>query len=303
MKKLSKSFISIIVILMFSSCYDLDRFPQDQLSSGTFWQTDEQAKEGILGVYAGLKYGYVFGIYYSMDCASDLGWGYDDNVGMQSIVQNSFSTNSGHVKARWQHTYDAIKSANIVIRNVQQSDLISEAAKKEVIGEARFLRALLYFHLTNFFGGVPIYDETTDYDLDYMNLRSPRATEEEVRNFIISDLTSAINDLPVKWDNADYGRATKGAAYALRGKVYLFEKQYDNAIEDFEEIVLDPAGLGYDYVLYPEYADIFTQKGHASNEIIFSVQNYNAVGFNLGMSFDHYIGNNASFGFGWNNVG
>ncbi len=302
MKKIYKLLLIIPVMSFLSSCYDLDRYPQDQLSSGTFWQTDEQAEEGILGVYATLKYGYVFGIYYSMDCVSDLGWGYDDNVGMQSIVQNSFNANSGHIKARWQHTYDAIKKANVVIRNVKASGEISEDVKKEVIAEARFLRALFYFHLTNFFGGVPIYDETVDYDTDYMNLQSPRSTEEAVRDFIISDLTSAIEDLPVEWDAAGYGRATKGAACALRGKVYLFEKEYDKAIKDFEEIVIDPEGRGYGYELYHDYAGLFTQEGDASNEMIFSIQNYTAVGFDLGMSFDHYIGNQNSFGFGWNNV-
>ncbi len=301
MKRLYKLLV-ILVIFFLSGCYDLDRYPQDQLSAGTFWQTDEQAVEGILGAYTTLKYGYVFGIYYSMDCVSDLGWGYDDNVGMQSIVQNSYNANSGHIKARWQHTYDAIKRTNIVIRNVKASENISEGVKKEVIAEARFLRALFYFHLTNFFGGVPLYDETVDYDLDYMNMQSPRATEEAVREFIISDLTTAIDDLPVKWEAENYGRATKGAAYALRGKVYLFEKEYDKAIKDFEEIVLDPSGRGYGYDLYPDYADLFKQGGDASSEMIFAIQNYTAVGFGLGMTFDHYIGNQNTFGFGWNNV-
>ena len=302
MRKLYKLLLMMPAMFFMSGCYDLDRYPQDQLSSGTFWQTDEQAEEGVLGVYPALKYGYVFGIYYSMDCVSDLGWGYDDNVGMQSIVQNSYNANSGHVKARWQHTYDAIKKANVVIRNVKASEQISEGVKKEVIAEARFLRALFYFHLTNFFGGVPIYNETVDYDMDYMNLQSLRASEEAARDFIISDLTAAINDLPVNWEDDNYGRATKGAAYALRGKVYLFEKEYDKAIEDFEEIVLDPEGRGYGYGLYSDYAGLFTQEGDASNEMIFAIQNYTAVGFSLGMSFDHYIGNQNSFGFGWNNV-
>src|SRR5690606_41176879 len=90
-----------------------------------------------------------------------------------------------------------------------------------------------------------IYDETNDYNRDYMELKKPRSTAEETRAFIIQDLTDAINSLPAKWASSEYGRATKGAAYALRGKVYLYNQQYDLAAKDFEEIVLDPNGEGY----------------------------------------------------------
>lgn len=301
MKKL-QYIIILMATLSLCSCYDLDRYPQDQLTQGTFWKTDEQAKEGIMGVYAGLRYGYAFGIYWANDVLSDIAFGYDDNVGMQSVVQNAFDANSAHVTARWQHTYDAIRKANTAIRNVQNATGLSAEVQKEVLAEGKFLRALLYFHLTNYFGGVPIYDETVDYDKDYMSLQSKRSTLEEVRAFIMKDLTDAIAGLPVAWPTADYGRATRGAAYALRGKVYLFQKDYANAVKDFEEIVKDPSGAGYGYALYPKYADLFTQKGHSSSEMIFSMQNYLAAGYNLGMGFDHYIGNYVSFGFGWNNV-
>jgi hypothetical protein len=180
--------------LSLCSCYDLDRYPQDQLTQGTFWKTDEQAKEGIMGVYAGLRYGYAFGIYWANDVLSDIAFGYDDNVGMQSVVQNAFDANSAHVTARWQHTYDAIRKANTAIRNVQNATGLSAEVQKEVLAEGKFLRALLYFHLTNYFGGVPIYDETVDYDKDYMSLQSKRSTLEEVRAFIMKDLTDAIAD-------------------------------------------------------------------------------------------------------------
>lgn len=300
MKKINNIFI--FIILFFNSCYDLDRYSQDQLSTATFWKTDEQANQSIIPVYASLKNGYAFGIIWAMDCVSDIGWGYDDNVGLQSIVQNSFNPNTGHVKARWQHTYDAIKKANDVIRQLGTSKTVSETVKKKVIGEAKFLRALLYFHLTNYFGGVPIYDETINYDADYMDLTSPRSSEDEVRKFILKDLTAAIEDLPVKWDANNYGRATKGAAYALRGKVNLYQKKYADAVKDFEEIVLDPQSQGYDYSLNSNYASLFTQEGHTSDEMIFSIQNYLAVGFQLGMGFGLYIGNQSTFGFGWNNV-
>lgn len=301
MKK-SQYAIILLAIFLLNSCYDLDRYPQDRLSSETFYKTDEQAKESIMGVYSALKFGYAFGIYWANDVASDIAFGYDDNVGMQSIIQNSFTSHTGHVIARWTHTYDCIRRANTVIGKISASTSISSDVRKQVVAEAKFLRALLYFHLTNYFGGVPIYDEKVDYDKDYMNLQSARSSLDDVRKFIISDLTDAIADLPVKWDTDDYGRATKGAAYALRGKVYLYEKDYKKAAVDFEEIVKDLHNMGYGYSLYPNYADLFKPKGHDSDEMIFSIHNYVDTGFNLGMPFGKYVGNPTTFGAGWNNV-
>ena len=170
------------------------------------------------------------------------------------------------------------------------------------LGEAKFLRGLFYFFLMQHFGGVPLYDETTDYNKDYMKLLKPRETEEKTREFILKDLTDAIKLLPVKWSQSNYGRATKGAAYALRGKVYLYNKQYDLASKDFEEIVLDPSQQGYGYELYPNYADLFTKVGDSSSEMIFAIQNYFKIPNWLGMPMCHYMGSNASMNACWNNV-
>lgn len=135
-----------------------------------------------------------------------------------------------------------------------------------------------------------------------MELKKPRATAQETRNFILKDLTDAINVLPAKQAPAENGRATKGAAYALRGKVYLYNKQYDLAAKDFEEIVLDPSGKGYGYQLYPDYAGLFLPGGDESSEMIFAIQTYSEVGFLAGMPYAHYMGSNATLGTSWNNV-
>lgn len=301
MKKIQKLIPILSIMLMLSGCYDLDRYPQDQLSSGTFWQNDEDAKQGVLACYAALKQNYTFGVIFGMDCVSDICTGYDE-MGHWDISRSVWTNTSSYPTARWQQSYEGIRRSNTAIQFILGSSTISDDTKKVTVAEAKFLRALLYFHLLNHFGSVPIYDETVNYNSDYMNLTYPRSSEEKVRALILSDLEAAINNLPVNWTTSDYGRATKGAAYALRGKVYLYNKQYDLAIKDFNEIVLDPSGKGYGYSLYPNYADLFTQKGDESKEMIFAIQNYTAVGFNYGMPFAHYIGNNTTFGFGWNSA-
>ena len=298
-KYLSRFLISLFALIL-TGCYDLDRFPQDQLSPSTFWKTEDHAMNAVVSCYQALKLDETYFTFFNMDCVSDISLGYGAK-GYDSFGQGTVNTRTGRVKNRWRHSYEGVTRANNVIRNVQGMN-INETAKNQVLGEAKFLRGLFYFFLMQHFGGVPLYDETTDYNKDYMKLLKPRETEEKTREFILKDLTDAINLLPVKWSQSNYGRATKGAAYALRGKVYLYNKQYDLASKDFEEIVLDPSQQGYGYELYPNYADLFTKAGDSSSEMIFAIQNYFKIPNWLGMPMCLYMGNNASMDVCWNTM-
>src|SRR5690606_32888119 len=189
--------------------------------------------------------------------------------------------------------------ANHAIANITGMEIVEEA-KKIMIAETKFLRALFYFHLLDFYGGVPLYDESVNLNEDFNNLLKPRSSEQEVRDFILADLSEAINNLPVSYDASHQGRATKGAAYALRGKVYLYNQEWDNAINDFEEIVNNQSA-DYGYSLYPNYADLFKLEGHASEEMVFAIQNKGGVGFPYGMPLAFYLGTRSTFGSCWNN--
>ncbi|WP_435087680.1 RagB/SusD family nutrient uptake outer membrane protein [Petrimonas sulfuriphila] len=292
--------VILFVSLTYTGCYDLDRFPQQQLSPSTFWKTETHAKQAINACYTALRNNELYNTFFGMDCLSDIGFGYDAK-GYWDISRGTWTSRTSIVLNRWKDTYDGVRRTNDVIRNVSAMDIDVEV-KNEVIGEAKFLRALFYFFLMNHFGGVPIYDESVDYNAEYMNLLNPRSTLEQTREFILEDLNDAINILPAKWPQAEYGRATRGAAHALRGKVYLYNKEYAKAIVDFEEIVLDPANRGYGYELYSEYADLFTQVGHRSSEMIFSIQTFSEIGNALGLPYAHYLGSNATLGTSWNNV-
>lgn len=290
--------IAALSLMAFTSCYELDRYPQGQLSDGTFWLDDEDARQGIIPCYAGIKQYHIFGTIFGTDCISDVGTGYDE-YGFADAATGSWISTTGLAASRWKQSYEAIRRCNMAISYIQNSTGITEKVKAETLGEAHFLRALLYFQLTNYFGALPLYDETVDYNRDYATLKSPRSDAEAVNQLIVKDLDAAVVQLPVKWGATDYGRATRGAAYALRGKVHLYHKDYKLAIKDFEEIVLDPTGKGYGYELNPNYTELFNQKGHTSSEIIFSIQNYLAVGFNYGMPMGKFMGNPSTFS-GWN---
>src|SRR5690606_9517669 len=146
-------------------------------------------------------------------------------------------------------------------------------------GEARFLRGLYYFMLENYYGGVPLILEEPDPDTQSDLPRTPR---EEVVAQIIKDLDSAALVLPeVKYTAGDVGRATKGAALALKARVLLYEAsplfnesndptRWQTAADAAKEVIDLAPEAGYD--LYPNYRGLFLPQNENNEEVIFDVQ-------------------------------
>ena len=281
------------LILGLSSCYDLDVAPYDKVAQGNYWKTEADAKSGVMGVYAQLKNNGAYGYMPLFDTYSDIAQGPGGPV-----EQGTYNGAYDFLVQNWQDTYDGIQRANTVIKNVSGM-AIDETVKNRILGEARFLRALYYFHLADFFGGVPVYDESWEVSESFNEMLLPRSSREEVWAFIIKDLTFAVTNLPLKWDASDYGRATKGAAYALRGKTYLYMKDWKKAIEDFEEIVYNKTNQ-YGYKLYPDYSALFTSAGPVpnDNETIFAIQNKGTTDNLYGMALCTLYGTRGSYGGG-----
>lgn len=272
-------------------CESLDYIPGDQMSGQTFWQTEDHARQAAVGMYAAMKEPWCFGLEFTFDMCSDLA---DGTSPWADISRGtSFASNSGGVQNHWQYLYELVHRSNTVIRNVENMPISRETIDR-VTGEAKFLRAMAYFRMLNCWGGVPYYDETCDINREFSNLKSPRSSAEEIRGHIIDDLTEAIEKLPVSWEAADLGRATKGAAYALRGKVYLFNRQWDEAIADFEEIVYNKSH-NYGYSLHPDYNSLFRlYNGSHSPEMIFSIQSIDGNTAGYALDIVSYFGNKST---------
>ncbi|MBD8346648.1 MULTISPECIES: RagB/SusD family nutrient uptake outer membrane protein [unclassified Dysgonomonas] len=302
MKKYKILLTAVIAALSLNGCYDLDRHPFDQVGDAIFWQNETQVNQGMMGVYAALKNDNAFGLKFAQDNMSDIGVGYD-NYGFGPVILGTYNDRTAMVQDKWKSLYDGVMRANLVIQKVPGVTSLSDELKTRFLAEARFLRAVYYFELYNFYGAIPLYDETVNLPTDYNDLKKPRNTVEEVFQFILNDLNyAAESNLPVKWEASDYGRATKGSVYGLRGKVYLYKKEYANAAKDFEEIILDPSGKGYNYSLYNDYVNLFKPEGHKSNEMVFAIQNAGGVGKDYGMPMTFYMGTRSTFGSCWNNV-
>jgi len=296
MKKITLIFIS--ACLTFSSCYKLDTVPYSQVSENSFWQSEDQALAGVLGIYNDLKKENTFGIQFAYDNLTDIGIGYD--IGFGDVIAGTFTDRSTTITARWKSGYDLIQRANHAISNIQKMTIDVEK-KNIMISEAKFLRSLMYFQLSNLFGELPIYDETVDLNREFADLKNSKSTITDVQKFILTDLDFAIQNLPVKYDDKYLGRVTKGAAIALRGKVYLYQENWADAIKDFEDIVYNRTNT-YNYSLSSDYGSLFKTEGDNSAESIFSIQNMGGTGFPYGMPMAFYMGSRSTFGSCWNNV-
>lgn len=115
--------------------------------------------------------------------------------------------------------YPKIRAINIAVQEIQKSTL-AENIKKQMLGQVCFLRAWSYFELVKLYGGVPLVLNIQDPNTDSLNI--PRSTTAECFRQIVADLDIAIDGLPDSWLSNDYGRVTKGAAAAFKGRVLMF---------------------------------------------------------------------------------
>ena len=289
----------LLAAMTFTGCYDLETYPGDKVNEGTFYKTGDHAHQGLMGIYGMLRLNEAYGYQFCFDHLGDIAYGY--NYYMMFLA--TYTDRDGTIHAHWQTFYDGIHRVNTFIRSVKgMRGIITDEQVNEYVAEAKFLRAMFYFSLTGLFGGVPYYDESTNVNEEFMNLKQPRSSLEEVRAHILEDLDEAIKYLPVEHAASEYGRATKGAAYALRGKVHLYDKEWQSAINDFEEIVYNKSN-NYGYALDDDYARVFKlYNGAKSPETVFSIQNKSGVGTEYGMQIQALMGCRGAYGSCWNNT-
>lgn len=282
--------LSINLMLFFlASCQSdlLDKNPNDTLTGGNMWVNESLADQGVNGIYAALRQDHIgrdISAIESLGTTSNLIWSY----GYNHILIDGILPDNGYFYNVWAQHYEIISRANDAVSHLSQAPL-SESKYSRLMSESKFLRAYAYTRLNTLFKGVPVYLEYTEWD----QFTKGRESAEKVWEVIINDLTDCINDphLPLKYAAGDsnYGRVTKGAAYALRGKAYMWLKKWREAELDFVEV--EKAG----YRLFEgNYSDLFTEINEQSPEMIFGLQSMNEIGF--GNVLTKMYGNRSSEG-------
>ena len=189
-------------------------------------------------------------------------------VDQQAFRDYSIATTNSGVYIFWVDHYTSLYQVNIVIDKIAGATL-EEPYKKQVVAEMKFLRALYYFNLVQLFGDVPLVTAPIVGEEAYNMQRSPKA---EVYKLITDDLKAAAIDLTEPGSEPAKGRATRGAAKTLLGKVYLTMGDKPNAILALKEVYDNYGGAKYD--LLPSFSSLWGNATAHKNtkESIFEVQ-------------------------------
>ncbi|TWI85834.1 putative outer membrane starch-binding protein [Lacibacter cauensis] len=265
--------ICTVALLTGSSCKKdfLDLAPISQQNSNNFYRTGEDMKNALSSVYSALQYG---GMYYSSmhiigDLRSDNTEITDPAAGADMQAVDMFTNNAvtSISSTTWNGHYQGIQSANIVINKIDAVNM-DATLKVRYKAEARFLRALMYFNLVRIFGDVPLVTDIINNPQE--GYKYGRETTAKVYEQIIADLKDAEQNLPFEYASADIGRATKGAAMSLLGKVYLTQQNWALAAQKLKEVI--DAAAQTKYQLVTSYANIFGAANENNRESIFEVQ-------------------------------
>lgn len=203
----------------------------------------------------------------------------DDGVNAWTSWYNVSAMESGNFTANnapsqvanpWFFSYASIRSANELLENIGQ--LTDPALVATYTTEARFVRALYYFELWRWYGGVPIVTKTLTPDEANQQKRN---TAQETQQFILSELDAVAKDLPL---TNQRGRATRGAALAFKAKVLLHAGDFAQAAPAAKAVM----DLGV-YSLHPDFNTLFMNKANQEKEYIYLVDHVAAEGNGTGV--------------------
>lgn len=211
----------IVAVFSNSSCKKfLAEKPETQYTTGSFFIDKTSLDAGVVGIYSSVK--DLFGVYtntplFMTEIGTDEAMFKGTSGVRYNFDRSTFSPSEGAIDEFWIRHYEIAARANSIIAAANNVTNISTADRNAIIGEARFLRAYVYFRLVQTFGELPITDKPVTGDFDY---GKPRQSIKEVYDFIIGDLLFATSGvLPTAKTNN--GHANHWAAKALLGKVYL----------------------------------------------------------------------------------
>lgn len=269
--KIFKYILGIAIAISSSSCNEdefLEIDPTGRVTSDNFLNTDNEVKLAIVGVYNAMQNNFSSGSWASVyfvknlpgdDCLAGSTEG--DQSGYQNIDDFAIQTDNDKIKLIWSNFYKTISSTNTIINQVEPNT----DAKKEMIAEAKALRAYCYFEIVTMFGAAPLMTVNPISEVDY---HLPRSSTADIYTQIEKDFSEAIPDLPLKseYSAADRYRMSKGTAQAYYGKVLLYQKKYGEAATQLAFVI---SSLEYD--LEPDFADVWTKETEFGQESLFEV--------------------------------
>lgn len=280
MKIQYKIFVVLALMVTISACKKdfLEVDPIGKLAVQDFYQTDQDATRAIMASYDILQWmnardwnsAYLVKTFPSDE--SNVAGGSDgDQPPYQELGVYTYGASNPTITAVWQSNYFGIYRANMVINNVPgNSDL-----QKQIIGEAKFLRAYYYFEIASMFGQGPLILN----ELAPSEYSQPFVDANVIYDQVVADLTDAISVLPKKSEYAprDVFRASKGAAQALLGKTYLYAENWSASADAFESLIATQ-----EYDLQADFSTLFLQESEFGVESLLEASWVTTMGYDWG---------------------
>jgi hypothetical protein len=285
MKKYTLFLIITQAILGLNSCEKfLELEPSSQgiavnntSSDSIFFKSATEAEAALGGAYRDFKNEYFELDYFvNGDGQSDDAYAGADNPSNFQIDEYKLDATNSNIGRDWRYLYSTIGKCNTIINNVRavNDPAMTTERKEEIVGEASFIRAFIYFQAVQLWGDVPLQLKevksisAATLDEIYPQIFPARAPQAEVYAQIIVDLETALAKVPAT--PVDKGYATRGAANAILAKVYATIEPHDwTKVKQYCDAVI--AG---GYALVPSYDDLWTLGNENTTESIFEI-NYN----------------------------
>lgn len=283
MKRITINLILIgLVLTLYSSCKEfLDLEPISEgiavtntSADSVLYKTANEVEAALAGAYGDFKNEYYQLDYFvNGDAQSDDAYAGGDNPANFQIDDYDLDATNSNVSRDWAYLYSTIGKVNSVINNVRKVEdpALTAGRVEEIVGEASFIRAFMYFQLVQLWGDVPLQltevktISSANLDEIYPLIFPARASVSEVYQQIIADLETALPR--VKPTNVHKGYATTGAVNAMLAKVYATIEPHDwSKVSSYCDAVI--AG---GYSLLPEYADLWDNANENSAEAIFEI--------------------------------
>lgn len=272
----------MVSALGLTACEDfLNIAPQDAVTPENFFESESDFKQAVDGIYAPLQQLYNNEASWAMGEMRSDNTHYFYNVDYrlpfpEEVADFLNGSENDVTEDKYYINYDIISRANQVLSVIDDAEL-EPSLKNNFKGQALFLRALSYFDLVKYFGGVPLHlSPSNNMETAFL----PRASVEEVYAQIQADASASAELLPDK-ATQEAGRATSGAALTLLGDVYINLQEWDKA----EEVLRQIDG----YELLNDYAAIYEPANKNNAESIFEVQYMEGTSLGLHSSFPYFF--------------
>jgi hypothetical protein len=305
---MKKIYISIFVLsaFTFTGCADdyLDVKQTETISTDDIelFNNDNGAKTFVTSIYSKFldwdmsSFGWIGLASITSDDADKGSTPSDTGTDKDVLDALTYNASNPSAESTFNANYDGINRCNQALAILPKLEKADPALRQRLMAEAKFLRAFMYFTLVKCYGGVPIVDHVSSIPLSAEDkaMQLTRRTTAEVYAFIEKDLTEAAAVLPNKsqYADAEKARASKGAAYALLAKVSLYQKKWQN--------VVDNCNLVTGYTISPDYAKMFRLEGENDGESIFEINGNGAVPARGIQGYSNTQGVRDAWGWGFN---